>query len=83
MRWEAFAGALLAIAPSVALAQQIDPRLAGPAVQLLQGQVAFVEARIKATQEDAEAMRKRLCEAITEDKRAAVPECAAKAAEAK
>lgn len=74
MRWEAFAVALLAV-PSIAAAQQVDTRLAVPATQLLQAQVAYMEARLKVQQADAAATVKRLCEAIPEDKRAAQPEC--------
>lgn len=77
MRWEAFAAALLAV-PSIAMAQQVDPRLSGPAVQLLQGQVGFLEAQLRVQREDAATTVKRLCEAVPEDKRAAQPECAAK-----
>ena len=40
-----------------ALAQQPDPRLAGPMIQALQAQVAFQQALMKVQTEDAEAQK--------------------------
>ena len=69
LKWAAFGvGALVAVP---AMGQQLDPRLAGPAVQAMQGNLAFAEARIKVMIEDNEAMRKRLCDLIEEGKRPA------------
>ena len=69
LRWLAFmAGVLIS---SSALAQQIDPRLAGAAVQALQSNLAFAEVRLKVMVEDNDAMRKRLCDLIEEGKRPA------------
>lgn len=76
--------AALMLLPLAAHAQQgLDPRLASPALQVMQANLAFAEAKLRIQQDDVTALTKRLCEAIPEDKRAGQPECAAKAAEAK
>lgn len=40
-----------------AVAQEVDPRLAGPMIQALQAQVAFQQAMLKVQAEDAEAQK--------------------------
>jgi len=69
LKWAAFGVGMLVAVP--AMGQQIDQRLVGPALQAMQGNLAFAEARLKAMTEDNEAMRKRLCDLIEEGKRPA------------
>jgi hypothetical protein len=52
-----------------ALAQQVDPRYAVQMVQALQAQVAFQQALMKATVEDAEAQKSTLWEWLIEAKK--------------
>ena len=52
--------ALLAASPE--LAQQTDPRLAGPMIQALQAQLALSQALLKVQMEDAEAQKTTLWE---------------------
>lgn len=66
----------LMLLPLAALAQQPDPRLSGPMIQALQAQLAFQQALLRAHEEDAAALRAKLCEAIEEEKRKEVAECA-------
>jgi hypothetical protein len=80
LRFSVFAVAVMFATAAIAQ-QRPDPRTAGELINALQAQIVLMQASMRANQEDADAMRKRLCEAIPEDKRAA--ECAAKAAEAK
>ncbi len=45
-----------------AMAQQADPRLAGPLIQALQAQVALQQAMLAVRDQDAEAQKKTLWE---------------------
>ena len=67
LKFAAFGVGILVAGP--AMGQQIDQRLAGAAVQAMQGNLAFAEARLKVMTEDNEALRKRLCDLIEEGKR--------------
>lgn len=75
LRFSMIAVLLFIAAPAFAQ-QQVDPRLAGPMIQALQSQQKLTEALLKMTQEDAQAMKAKLCEAIPEDKRVELQECA-------
>lgn len=61
-RFFSLTATVLMLSAGAAMAQQADPRLAGPLIQALQAQVALQQAMLKAHGEDAEAQKKTLWE---------------------